>query len=120
MVDSDQEHAANVYAEQLTTQLKKGVLSYLVLLICGRPVYTSEIIDRLHAANLAVVEGTIYPLLARLQKDNLLHHSWQESPSGPPRKYYEITEFGRLVQSELTENIKTINQATKYLQKEIS
>ena len=83
------------YAEQLAIQLRKGFLAYCVLKTCShKPKYTSDIITQLRDAELVVVEGTIYPLLSRLQKDGLLSHEWQESEQGPPRKYYKTTDFG--------------------------
>ena len=84
---TQQVKSSEQYAEQLATQLRKGFLAYCVLKVCsGKPVYTSDIIRKLSEAELVVVEGTIYPLLSRLQKDGLLTHEWQESEQGPPRK----------------------------------
>src|ERR1044072_7042608 len=98
------------YAESLATQLRKGFLAYCVLMVCSnQPVYTSDIIRTLREAELVVVEGTIYPLLSRLQKDKLLSHIWQESEQGPPRKYYQITEFGTDVMNEVTKKISNLN-----------
>ena len=111
---------ADVYAEQLAVQLRKGFLAYCVLLICGESArYTSDIILQLREAELVVVEGTIYPLLSRLQKDGLLEHEWQESEQGPPRKYYRLTDFGRGVVIRLEKNIKTLNLTLKKLEKGI-
>lgn len=108
---------ASDYAEQLMTQLKKGSLNYCVLLACKKSSYTSEILDKLLLAELEVVEGTIYPLLARMQKDGLLAHRWQESSQGPPRKYYEITPYGEDVRDELGEKIKLLNKVIKNLER---
>src|SRR5690349_14454745 len=103
---TQQEQSSEIYAEQLATQLRKGFLAYCVLKVCSeKAVYTSDIIRRLHEAELVVVEGTIYPLLSRLQKDGLLAHEWQESEQGPPRKYYKITAFGNDVMAHVTEKI---------------
>ena len=89
---------AEKYASQMATQMRKGFIAYCVLKVCSnKPVYTSDIIKDLQAAELVVVEGTIYPLLSRLQREGLLSHQWQESEQGPPRKYYTITDFGREV-----------------------
>ena len=111
-------NAAATYAENLATQLRKGFMAYCVLAICaGRAHYTGDIIKRLHDAELMVVEGTIYPLLGRLQKDGLLGYEWQESEQGPPRKYYAITDMGRAVQLELKSHIKTLNATLKTLEK---
>lgn len=64
---------------------------------------------------MVVVEGTIYPLLSRLQKDGLLSHEWQESEQGPPRKYYKITEFGEEVMKAVREDIQNLNNTIKKL-----
>lgn len=104
------------YAEQLATQLRKGFLTYCVLMVCrDDPKYTSDIIKTLRDAELVVVEGTIYPLLSRLQKDGLLTHEWQESEQGPPRKYYKVTKFGDTVANELTTKISSLNNTLKKL-----
>ena len=109
---------ADTYAEQLATQLRKGFLAYCVLLICGESAkYTSDIILQLRGAELVVVEGTIYPLLSRLQKDGLLAHEWQVSEQGPPRKYYKLTDFGRDVVARLGGHIKTLNSTLNKLEK---
>ena len=109
---------ADTYAEQLATQLRKGFLAYCVLLICGESAkYTSDIILQLRGAELVVVEGTIYPLLSRLQKDGLLAHEGQESEQGPPRKYYKLTDFGRDVVARLGGHIKTLNSTLNKLEK---
>jgi PadR family transcriptional regulator PadR len=91
------------YAEQLGTQMRKGLLVYCVLLLCsqGKTHNTSEIIRDLQATSLDVVGGTIYPLLNRLGKDGLLSYEWQESAQGPPRKYYQMTDKGYRVLDEL-------------------
>ncbi len=104
------------YAEQLATQLRKGFLVYCVLRVCAHePKYTSDIIKRLSDAELVVVEGTIYPLLSRLQKDGLLAHEWQESEQGPPRKYYRATEYGTKVERHMTKKIQQLTVTLKKL-----
>ncbi|MCD4789662.1 MAG: PadR family transcriptional regulator [Bacteroidales bacterium] len=81
--------------EKTTAQMRKGVLEYCILSIINeKEVYASDIIQKLKEAKLIVVEGTLYPLLTRLKNDGLLSYRWEESKSGPPRKYYEITESG--------------------------
>ena len=80
---------------QAETQMRKGMLTYCVLLLCkDGKVYSSDIIKQLRAAELIVVEGTLYPLLSRLAKDKLVAYEWQESEQGPPRKYYWLTDSG--------------------------
>ena len=107
--------AAN-YAEQLAVQLRKGFLAYCVLTICSpKPEYTSDIIAQLREAQLVVVEGTIYPLLSRLQKDGLLRHEWQESEQGPPRKYYQTTRYGNEVVEHTAGKIAELNTTLEKL-----
>lgn len=78
-------------------QMRKGILEYCILMLLSEnEAYPSEIIDRLKKAKLIVVEGTIYPLLTRLKNAELLSYNWVESSSGPPRKYYTITEKGTI------------------------
>ena len=77
-------------------QMRKGVLEYCILLVLdGKPLYASNIIESLKDAKMIVVEGTLYPLLTRLKNDGLLTYKWEESTQGPPRKYYELTDNGR-------------------------
>ena len=108
--------ASKEYAEQLARQLRKGFLAYCVLKICShQPKYTSDIIMELRDADLVVVEGTIYPLLNKLQRDGLLTHEWQESEQGPPRKYYVTTDFGNDVVAEVAKKIANLNATLKKL-----
>ena len=98
------------YASQMSTQMRKGFIAFCVLKVCSKkPVYTSDIIKELREAKLVVVEGTIYPLLSRLQKEGLLSHEWQESEQGPPRKYYKITDFGKGVAQVAEKEINNLS-----------
>ncbi len=82
--------------------MRKGVLELCILsIISKKDVYASDIIGQLKDAKLIVVEGTLYPLLTRLKNDGLTTYNWVESKSGPPRKYYQITEIGKKVLKEL-------------------
>lgn len=83
------------YAENLATQLRKGFLAYCVLLVCRTSRYTSDIIKTLSDAELVVAEGTIYPLLSRLQKDGLLEHEWQESEQVVTILNQKITDLNK-------------------------
>lgn len=106
------------YADQLDTQMRKGFLVYCVLLICSHGnVYSSDIIKKLHVASLVVVEGTIYPLLNRLQKDGLLLHDWKESPQGPPRKYYRVSASGQKILEELKKTNKQLQATINSIEK---
>ena len=89
--------------ENAKAQMRKGVLELCILAIIEEDeVYSKDIADRLKDNDLIVVEGTLYPLLARLKNDGLLDYSWRESNSGPPRKYFKITDLGRQFLNELT------------------
>jgi PadR family transcriptional regulator PadR len=88
--------------ENTKAQMRKGVLEFCILsLLEAGDAYTNEIINRLKNARLIVVEGTLYPLLTRLKNAGLLQYRWEESNSGPPRKYYSLTEMGRISLIEL-------------------
>jgi PadR family transcriptional regulator PadR len=81
--------------ENTQAQMRKGVLEFCILsILSNKEAYASELIQTLKSAKLLVVEGTIYPLLTRLKNDGLLQYRWEESVSGPPRKYYVITPLG--------------------------
>jgi PadR family transcriptional regulator PadR len=78
------------------SQMRKGVLEFCILSIINRgEVYPSDIIDQMKAANLHILEGTLYPLLTRLKNAGLLNYRWVESVSGPPRKYFVMTDAGK-------------------------
>jgi PadR family transcriptional regulator, regulatory protein PadR len=77
------------------SQMRKGVLELCILSILSQgDAYPTEIIDKLKDTKLVVVEGTLYPLLTRLKNTGLLGYRWEESNSGPPRKYYKLSEIG--------------------------
>ena len=83
-------------SENVRSQMRKGVLEYCILCILSRKeAYASSILEELKNANMLVVEGTLYPLLIRQKNQGLLSYRWEESPQGPPRKYYSITDKGR-------------------------
>ena len=100
--------------EHIKAQMRKGVLEYCILSILRKgDSYVSPMIAELKAAKMIVVEGTLYPLLARQKNQGLLSYRWEESPSGPPRKYYSLTEKGRkalqLMDEAWTEVVKTVD-----------
>ena len=81
-------------SEELQVQLKKGVLELCVLSLLSRgDSYAYEIASKLAEA-IGMGEGTIYPLMRRMQNDGLVSTYLQESGSGPPRKYYKLTKAG--------------------------
>jgi len=94
----------NKEIENTKAQMRKGILEFCILLIISNgKMYASDILEELKKADLLVVEGTLYPMLSRLKNAGLLRYSWEESRSGPPRKYYELTDKGVETLSQLTE-----------------
>ncbi len=105
--------------ENTKAQMRKGVLEFCILSILqNEDAYTSEILSELKGAKLLVVEGTIYPLLTRLKNAGLLNYRWEESTSGPPRKYYGLTETGKIFLIELNSTwsdlVNAVSTITKY------
>lgn len=104
--------------ENTKAQMRKGILEYCILAILKKKeAYPSDILSELKDAKLIVVEGTLYPLLTRLKNAELLTYRWEESQSGPPRKYYSLTDQGMAFYNELTttwEELKnTVTTITK-------
>jgi PadR family transcriptional regulator, regulatory protein PadR len=103
--------------ENAQVQMRKGILEFCILHIISRgEVYASDMLAELTAAKIMVVEGTLYPLLTRLRKSGLVDYKWVESLSGPPRKYYTLTDQGRVfllnLQSTWNELVDSTNQIT--------
>ena len=102
--------------ENVKAQMRKGILEYCILAIISREdSYAPKIIAELKQARMIVVEGTLYPILTRQKNAGLLTYRWEESPQGPPRKYYMLTEKGRQhlaaldeAWNEMVEQIKII------------
>ena len=102
--------------ENTTAQMRKGILEFCILsLISGKDLYTTEILDTLKKGKMLVVEGTIYPLLTRLKNANLLQYHWEESTSGPPRKYYSITPEVEEFLSKLKTVWNELNEAVQII-----
>lgn len=107
--------------ENAKAQMRKGILEYCILSILSREdSYAPKIIAELKQAEMIVVEGTLYPILTRQKNAGLLTYRWEESPQGPPRKYYTLTDKGRdhlrmLDQAweELVQQIRTIRGERK-------
>ena len=102
--------------ENSKAQLRKGMLEYCILsIVSEKEMYASDIMEKLKGAKLIVVEGTLYPLLTRLKNDGLLNYRWEESKSGPPRKYYELTGDGRQFLLALDESWNELVASVKHL-----
>lgn len=103
-------------------QMRRGVLEMCILSVISRQeAYTSDIIEELKAAELIVVEGTLYPLLNRLKNAGLLSYNWKESQSGPPRKYYKLTDDGQKFLDDLYstwDDLKIAVRKTKKLEED--
>lgn len=107
--------------ENTQAQMRKGILEFCILAILDKKeAYPSEILESLKKAKLIVVEGTLYPLLTRLKNSELLSYRWEESPSGPPRKYFALTDKGREFLNELNTTWSELNHAVNQItQKEL-
>lgn len=99
--------------ENTQVQMRKGILEYCILHIISRgEVYASDMLEELTSARIMVVEGTLYPLLTRLKKAGLVDYKWVESNSGPPRKYYTITEAGKNFLGQLSDTWTDLSTST--------
>lgn len=104
--------------ENTKAQMRKGVLEFCILSILeNEEAYPSEIIEKLKEGKLIVVEGTLYPLLTRLKNADLLQYRWEESKSGPPRKYYSLTQAGKDFLKELESTWDELVNAVKLTRK---
>lgn len=99
--------------ENTQVQMRKGLLEFCILHIISRgEVYASDMLEELTSAKMIVVEGTLYPLLTRLRKAGLLEYKWVESSSGPPRKYYTITNTGEEFLAKLNDTWSDLVSST--------
>jgi PadR family transcriptional regulator PadR len=102
--------------ENTQIQMRKGILEFCILQIISRgEVYASDMLEELTSAKIMVVEGTLYPLLTRLRKAGLVDYKWVESNSGPPRKYYTITETGADFLNQLQTTWKELVNSTSQI-----
>jgi PadR family transcriptional regulator PadR len=105
--------------ENWTTQLRKGVLELCILNIIGAGrIYGYDIVRHLRLVEALVVsEGTIYPILSRLKRDGLVRTTLEESPSGPARKYYELTRRGEQLLADMNRYWETLTREISDLRK---
>ena len=98
------------------SSIRKGLLEFLVLkIIAADHVYAADILKELNATDFATQEGTLYPLLSKLRREELVDYEWKESEAGPPRKYYRLTAKGRDQLRETLEYWGKINVTVKNL-----
>jgi PadR family transcriptional regulator, regulatory protein PadR len=102
--------------ENTQSQMRKGILEFCILSVIRRgEAYPSDIVDEMRAANLQILEGTLYPLLTRLKNADMLTYRWVESNSGPPRKYFSLTEKGNAFYQELEATWRELANGVKAL-----
>ena len=93
----------------MTTQLKKGTLELCVLsLLSKADMYGFELVGAI-SAQIQISEGTIYPLMKRIKDEGYVTTYLQESQEGPPRKYYSITQSGRIAQQSMAEEWRNLS-----------
>ena len=103
--------------ENTESQMRKGLLEFCILGVIHQhnEAYPSDILEQLKAAKLMVLEGTLYPLLTRLKNAGMLTYRWEESPSGPPRKYFTLTEEGKAFYSKLFATWQELSNSVNHL-----
>lgn len=103
--------------DNTVSQMRKGLLEFCILGIIYQQeeAYPSDILEKLKSAQLVVLEGTLYPLLTRLKNAEILTYRWEESSSGPPRKYYTLTTQGQIFYQQLRQTWLDISTAVNHL-----
>lgn len=105
--------------ENTQSQMRKGILEFCILSVIRRgEAYPSDIVEEMKAANLFILEGTLYPLLTRLKNASMLTYRWVESSSGPPRKYFSLTEKGEAFYQELEKTWMELSNGVNTLTKQ--
>ena len=96
--------------------LRKGLLEFVILrIINADKLYVADMLKRLSATDFATQEGTLYPLLSRMRREELVDYEWKESEAGPPRKYYQLTARGQAALAELTAYWTSLNSTITQL-----
>ena len=102
---------AATLSQEKFASIRKGLLEFLILkIVATDTVYVADILRRLSTTEFATQEGTLYPLLSKMRREGTVDYEWQESDTGPPRKYYRLTAKGKSQLDELTEYWAYINQ----------
>jgi PadR family transcriptional regulator PadR len=110
-----------VDARNTQAQMRKGILEFCLLLVVSQgKTYANDILRELRTADLVVLEGTVYPILNRLKNAGLLAYDWVESPSGPPRKYYVLTDEGKAFLRQLVETWRVLDGSITSLLKKFN
>src|SRR5574344_577818 len=107
---------ADSNVENTKSQMRKGVLEYCILSLLRRgDSYASSLLTELKEAKMLVVEGTVYPLLTRQKNQGVLSYRWEESPQGPPRKDYSITEKGKEALADMDTAWNEVVESIEYI-----
>lgn len=102
--------------DEKLTSIRKGMLEFLLLkIISADQVYAADILRELSATDFATQEGTLYPLLSKMRREQLLDYEWRESEAGPPRKYYTLTAKGRDLLRQASAHWQRINDTVERL-----
>jgi PadR family transcriptional regulator PadR len=102
--------------DQKFSTIRKGLLEFLILkIVAADKVYVADMLERLGNTEFATQEGTLYPLLSKMRREELVSYDWQESDSGPPRKYYKLTSNGKKQLAEFNDYWKSINTLVNQL-----
>jgi PadR family transcriptional regulator, regulatory protein PadR len=100
--------------ENTQSQMKKGILEFCIFAIIKKgEAYPSDIVEEMKGAGMQIFEGTLYPLLTRLKNAEMLSYRWVESTTGPPRKYFSLTEKGEAFYVDLENTWKELANAVK-------
>ncbi|MAJ83282.1 MAG: PadR family transcriptional regulator [Flavobacteriaceae bacterium] len=103
-------------SENFKIQLRKGLLEFCILQILTKnKLYSTEIIGMLNESNINVVEGTVYPILNRLENKEYVNIEWAESSQGPPRKYFYLTKLGKTYLKQLEFSYNEVNSSIEML-----
>ncbi|HYM36035.1 MAG TPA: PadR family transcriptional regulator [Steroidobacteraceae bacterium] len=102
--------------DQKFNTIRKGLLEFLILkIISADKVYVADMMARLQDTDFATQEGTLYPLLSKMRREELVDYEWRESESGPPRKYYKLTAKGKAQLAEFADYWKYLNTTINQL-----
>ncbi|MES2702273.1 MAG: PadR family transcriptional regulator [Bacteroidota bacterium] len=102
--------------ENTQSQMRRGILEFCILSVIRRgEAYPSDIVEEMRESKLQVLEGTLYPLLTRLKNAGMLTYRWVESNSGPPRKYFSLTDQGIAFYKQLEDTWNELAHAVNAL-----
>jgi PadR family transcriptional regulator PadR len=102
--------------DQKFSTIRKGLLEFLILkIVSADKVYVADMLQRLSTTDFTTQEGTLYPLLSKMRREDLVNYDWQESDAGPPRKYYKLTAAGKKQLAEFNDYWKSLNTLVNQL-----